>query len=49
MPKICRYCGSEKKVNETRCVGCDAASFVDRPAQQFYEGNPFYYNGYVVW
>lgn len=48
MSKICQYCGSEKKADEKRCAGCDAANFGERPTQRRYEGDPFLYNGYVV-
>lgn len=49
MPKICQYCGSEKRADKVRCTGCDAADFGDRPAQRMRDCSPFYYNGYVVW
>ena len=49
MSKICQYCGNEEEADEKRCAGCDTVSFGEQLAQQRYEGNPFPYNGYVVW
>ena len=45
--KICDYCGQSS--DETLCPSCGSRSFDSKPVSQIVRGEPFRYNGYVVW
>lgn len=45
--KRCDYC--EMATNETQCPGCGSRNFDNKPVNQITRGEPFHYNGYVVW
>lgn len=47
MLKVCQYCGQESK--NGHCVNCGSTNFGDTPKERICKGQPFYYNGYVVW
>lgn len=46
--KICDYCGAERGEDGT-CPGCQASGTDSQPASQIVKGEPFHYNGYVIW
>lgn len=47
MPRICQYCG--ERVTSNVCVGCGSTDLGDIPEERICKGDPFFYNGYIVW
>ena len=45
--KRCDYCG--QATDEVRCPGCQSENFDSKPVNQIVRGEPFHFNGYVVW
>ena len=45
--KRCDYCGQSS--GEVQCPDCGSRSFGSKPVSQITKGEPFHYNGYVVW